>query len=851
MLFRSALSASVVDVGDSIEFEDRSAGEIDRWRWDFGDGTVATAPNVSKVWGAPGRYTVSLTVANEQGSDFASVVIEVVEGLRVPVAEITVPGTEVDLGAPLIFLGSSATDPARFTWDFGDGRTSSGAMVVHVFLEEGIFTVRLTADNDAGTSTALVEILVAPPTLPPSAAIAVLPSIIEVGDIVALSSLSTNSPDTEEWSFGDGDSASGNQVTHTWTAPGTYLLTLTAANAAGTDSVTQTVDVVAELPAPLAQIGSFDASPWVGEPTAFSDVSIDAAAWLWDFGDGGTSTAQNPLHTFTSAGQKVVTLTVSNRNGTDSVSVVVEPRLRPVAGFVASSTAVRAGEEVVFTDGSVNAITWFWSFGDGTVSGAQSPAHTYTAAGSYDVLLTIENATGDSDTSEPVVINVDPAAPLLSGIRALPDDSGVITTLTTVTFEAQVAATSGPIDQYRIDFGDGSAIESGPSARFSHVFAVSGSYEVKMQARGPLGDWSEWVPRTFTVVDPPPPRVRIAASVPTSALVGSAVTLTGEELIGSGPIDNWRWEVRGAGKLWNYTGQTAVHNFAAAGVYEIRLIAEGPVVDAVVSRDITITVPPAPTIVSLTADPSPATVGVLVNFTPVVTGSVTTWEWDFEGGGYVVLPGPTGAHIFNTPGPQTVSLRITGPFGQQDVKSVALTVNPRPSPSVPLASPAGTITTGTTVNLSSTDGSGLLGLIWDWQVSNGTTTFDYPNAGQSINHLFAAAGSWTVTVTATDPLGVVGSAVLFVTVQDPAPPLVASFTWSPPGGPLQIQFTDTSTGPPVDSWSWDFGDPLAIGDSTAPNPLVTYPAPGLYTVTLTVSSGGGPPDAVVVVVTVA
>jgi PKD repeat protein len=842
-----AFSTLAVDVGDSVDFEDRSDGEIDRWRWDFGDGSSATAPNVRKAWGKPGRYTVSLTVANEQGSDTTSVIIEVVESLRPPVAVIEVSTTDVDLGAPLGFVGSSSTDPARFLWDFGDGHASTGSEVVHVFLEEGTVTVRLAAQNDAGSSAAQVEITVTPPTLPPTAIVAALPAIVEVGDAIVLTSLSTNAPDSEEWSFGDGDSASGNEVTHTWTAEGTYLLNLTASNSAGTDTSTATVEVVAELPAPIARIGAFDASPSVGDATVFFDASIDATSWLWDFGDGVTSTAPDSIHTFATAGQKVVTLTVSNRNGSDSTSVIVEPRLVPTAAFVVSSTAVRAGDEVTFTDQSVNAVSWFWDLGDDSFSGLQNPLHAYAAAGTYSVLLTVESATGDSATFGPLVISVDPAAPKLSGIRTLPDNSGSITTLTTATFEAQVDATSGPIDEYQIDFGDGSAVEFSSSPQFGHVYGTNGIYEVRMLARGPLGDWSNAVSRSFTVVDPLPPLIRIASSVPASALVG-AVALVGEELNGSGPIDNWRWEVTGGGSLWNYTGRTAVHNFDAAGVYVLRLIAEGPVVDTVVSRDITITLPPPPTIVSLTATPSPATVGVVVNFSPVVTGSVSTWEWDFEGGGYVSL-GPNGAHIFNTAGSQLVRLRVTGPFGRQDERTVALTISARPTPSTPAAEPVGTIVTGTTVALSSTDGSGLGGLTWNWTVSNGATTFTYANAGSSITHLFALAGSWTVTVTATDALNVSGSAVSFVTVEDPVPPLVASFE-SPSAGPLQIQFKDTSTGPPVDSWSWDFGDALATGDATVAEPLVTYPAPGTYSVTLTVGSGSQPTDSLTKSVTV-
>ena len=826
-------SSTVVSVGREIAFEDRSDGEIERWRWDFGDGTSATTPDATKAWATPGRYRVQLTVANEQGSDAASVFVDVVEGLRAPVAVLTAPKTEVDLGAPVTFRGSSSTDPAAYSWNFGDGRTSTGPNVVHVFLAEGTFRVTLTASNAAGRSTATVDIVVSPPTTAPTAAIGTLPAVIEVGDVVVVSSLSTNSPDSETWSFGDGATATGTRVTHTWETPGNYLLSLTAVNSAGTDTATKTVVVVSELPPPVAVIGDFDEAPWVGAATVFIDASIDATSWLWDFGDGATSTARNPLHTFTSAGEKVVTLTVNNRNGSNSTSVVVEPRLEPTASFFVSSSAIRAGDSVTFTDDSVNAVSWAWDFGDGTTSTVQNPVHTYTTTGTFDVVLRVQNSTGDEGTFGPVSIDVDPAAPRLAGILKVPTDGDTIPTLATSSFAAVVDPTSGPIDAYQIDFGDGSPSMLGSSGTFTHVFNTGGTYVVTMQARGPLGDFSPPVTRAFTVIDPPPPLVSIASSVPASALVGT-VTLTGVENSGSGPIAAWRWEIRQSGSLWEYTGRVVDHVFTEAGVYSLTLIAESPVssvADAVVSRDITITVPPPPDIVSLTASPATATEGVLVQFTPTVTGSVSTWRWNYGEGGGFVTGGSVGEHFFNTAGNKTVTLEVTGPFGQQDVMTVGVTVNPKPSPTVPVAVPGGVVTAGTTVNLTSSDSGGRTGLQWDWTISNGATTIPYTNAGPSIDHVFGTAGTWTVTVRATDSLGVSGTNTASVTVQAP---LTANFTHQQTAVPFQVQFNDTSTGPPVETRSWDFGNGTT---STAANPLVTYLGPGDYSVRLTVTAG--------------
>lgn len=830
-----AFSSTVVQVGGTIEFEDRSDGDIERWRWDFGDGTTASSPDVRHSWAAAGRYTVQLTVANEQGSDRASVEIEVLDLLRPPDAVLTVSDTEVDLGEPVMFSASSTTDPATFDWDFGDGRTSSGAETVHVFLETGTFTVTVTAENAAGTSTAQTQVTVSPPTLRPVAVIGTLPTIIEVGDEVNLTSLSTNSPETEDWSFGDGSTASGAAVTHTWTAEGSYLLTLTATNNAGSDSVTETIEVVAELPPPIADIGDYDESPWVNETTVFIDASLDATSWLWDFGDGATSTSINPLHTFTTPGQKIVTLTVTNRNGSSSKSVIVEPRLEPVAFFEATPRAIRAGQKVSFLDLSDNAASWFWDFGDLTSSTLQNPVHTYNDPGAYPVTLRIDNGSGDLSFYGPVTISVDPAAPALEsvGLDAGPDS--VITTLEFVQFTAVAAAASGPIDGYEIDYGDGTGVFGSAAPTFSHDFAAAGSYTVRMRAHGPLDEWSPWVSRPVTVVDPPPPEVAIDDFTSPQAIGTIPFSFT---KVGGGPLDSVRWEITLGGSLVGaYSDRDISHTFADVGTHTVTLIARSPVPavpDQIVSRDIEIVPPPPPSINSLTATPDPATTGVLVQFPTDVVGAVTTWEWNYEGSWET--GGSIGQHIFNTTGTKTVRLRITDAFDQEVEAQVDLDVNPGPDITPIVVSPPSPVPTGTVVMLSSSDPLGLPGLTWDWRVyptgDSPPATPTQANAGPSISHNFGTAGSWTVSVTATDGNGVSDQEITFVTVVDP---LVAGFSHSPTGGLLEVAFTDTSTGPPVDTWSWDFAG--GVGDPGAANPVVTFPAAGDYLVTLTVWSG--------------
>lgn len=138
-------------------------------------------------------------------------------------------------------------------------------------------------------------------------------------------------------------------------------------------------------------------------PVKFTENSTGSiTSRSWDFGDGGTSTEQNPSHTYTEAGVYTVSLTVTGPGGSDTetksdyITVTVPPA--PVAGF---STNVTNGDEdllVTFADSSSGNITsWLWNFGDGTTSAEQNPSHTYTDAGTYTVTLTVTGA-GGSDT---------------------------------------------------------------------------------------------------------------------------------------------------------------------------------------------------------------------------------------------------------------------------------------------------------------------------------------------------------------------------------------------------------------------------------------------------------------------
>ncbi len=151
-------------------------------------------------------------------------------------------------------------------------------------------------------------------------------------------------------------------------------------------------------------VTAFTASPTAGLApltVQFTDTSTGSpTAWAWTFGDGGTSTAQNPQHTYAAPGLYTVTLTATNEYGSDyELKTDYITVYGPVtAQFTATPTAGIAPLTVQFTDLSTGGPTsWLWTFGDGNTSTSQNPQHTYTTAGTHTVTLTASHPY-DSDT---------------------------------------------------------------------------------------------------------------------------------------------------------------------------------------------------------------------------------------------------------------------------------------------------------------------------------------------------------------------------------------------------------------------------------------------------------------------
>lgn len=328
---------------------------------------------------------------------------------------------------------STGTTPLTYIWDFGDGTSSKLQNPVHTYIRQGVYTVTLIVMNNYGSDTETKTNFIAV-GLAPRAAFSASPTSGNAPLAVGFTDQSAGNPDTWSWNFGDGGSSTLQHPVHTYREGGYYTVILTVSNKYGSSSVSKP-HLIRVNPALNAE---FVAEPRSGNTPLsvwFTDRSTgDPESWSWDFGDGTTSSEQNPVHTYKTAGTTstnafTVTLTIRNRNGDDSEQKVnyITVTQAPVAEFTVDERWGKAPFTVKFRDLSLGKPTsWRWEFGDGTTSTEQHPVHVYPYEGAYDVRLTVANKYGSDSL-------------LKTGSSSLKESKG-IAPATTATITAQVTS---------------------------------------------------------------------------------------------------------------------------------------------------------------------------------------------------------------------------------------------------------------------------------------------------------------------------------------------------------------------------------------------------------------------------
>lgn len=318
--------------------------------WNPGDGSPAVEgeDSFTYIYDVPGTYTAIVTVDDGTTTTTDSVEINV-DGMAPNPLEVTLAAAPTAGSVPLevTFSASSISrlstrqnDVLTYTFDFGDGATtaltgSDNLDISHIYQDPGVYEAQvIVRDADGNLARSSTVITANPPTPPQQGPQAVLNASTDQGNApLTVTFDASGSQDSDgqitsyDWDFGDGESTSGAQVTHTFTQDGTYVVVLTVTNDEGemaTARQTITVGTTSNKPPQAA----FTTTPDTG--TAPLTVVFDASnssdadgiiqAYTWDFGDGDISSGQVVSHTFTTAGTFTATLLVVDDRGAADVS---------------------------------------------------------------------------------------------------------------------------------------------------------------------------------------------------------------------------------------------------------------------------------------------------------------------------------------------------------------------------------------------------------------------------------------------------------------------------------------------------------------------------------------------------
>jgi len=330
--------------------------------------------------------------------------------------------------------------------------------------------------------------------------------------------------------------------------------------------------VTASKSGTLKPVAAFSASPTSGNAplnVIFTDSSTGSpTSWKWNFGDGATSTEQNPAHTYSTQGNYTVALTVSNSAGNNTVTktgyiTVGTTSSKPVVSFWGSPRIGNAPLSVTFKDNTSGSPTaWNWSFGDGTFSTVQNPKHTYSAAGNYIVKLTATNAAGNSTLTKwnYIIVTGTSSQTPTAAFSASPSSGN---TPLSVTF---TDSSTGSPTAWNWNFGDGtsSAVQNPV-----HTYSTAGSYSVTLEVSNSAGS------NTTTKSS----YIKVTANSTTNATI-PVVSFWGSRTSGTAPLTvtftdastntptAWNWNF-GDG---NYsTVQKPRHTYSKAGNYSVTL----------------------------------------------------------------------------------------------------------------------------------------------------------------------------------------------------------------------------------------------------------------------------------------
>jgi len=629
---------------------------------------------------------------------------------------------------------------------------------------------------------------------------------------VSFRDLTTGNPKFWNWDFGNGTLSNVQYPSVTYSTPGTYTVTLVVRNADGTNGITKT-NYITVYASPSAGFSADITTGCVPVNVQFTDKSTsnngNIVSWQWDFGDGTTSTAQNPQKTYSAVGFYSVALTVTSSSGCKSTAVAGR-YIRIVSGVTANfdnskATTCQAPYTINFTNQSAGPgnMSYQWDLGNGTNSSQVNPSTTYAASGNYNVTLTAFSDFGCS-ASITKTLNLNGTT---TAIKA-PD---------TVCQSEHVWFTNNssvkPIKTIW-DFGNGS---KSTNVDDSAIFVNPGDYTIKLY-NAYSGCIDSAIHKLHVRSSPP-----VDFTVTNNFSCKPPLTVNFKDNSPS-PIVDWKWDF-GDGSYGD--GSSTTHTYNAPGIYSIRIVfTDNRGCQGSISKPSIVQItPPTASITNVAAGGC-----VPYTFTPTTNvnaiDGVANWQWDWGDG--TSSTGQNATHTYTTTGTFTVKLTITTNTGCSVTTVLADPVRTGTPPAPNFSISNADICASQPAHFNDLTPQPVD--FWTWDFGDGTTV----NA-QNPDHKYKDTGTFVVKLTAFNNRCPMTSAGQTIHIK----PAVAKFTYKITCGNFTVPFTDkseTDASYGAVTYSWQFGNP-SLGTDNAQNPSFTFPGYGTYPVTLTVTNG--------------
>lgn len=848
--------------GNNFTFTNSSTTGVGvTYLWNFGDGNTSPLAAPSHSYLANGNYTVTLTVS-------ATGSVDAVSSQNVNVSNPSASFSVNNSGNSYNFSASTISG-ATYTWDLGDGSTASTSVVSNKIYTAGNYNVKLVVTATGGckdSSTQTISILPAP-----TAAFTVTSALTQCtkGSLFTFNNTSTSGVGvTYHWNFGDNSTHNIANPTKIYSNPGTYIIVLTVTTSGGSSTATQTVIV---NPSPSVSFSSSVAGS-VATFTNNTTISSGTITYSWDFADGFTSVAPNPIKSFADGSYAVKLIATSNLGCVDSATNTVSVGALPTSAFTVSSASTQCSNSDNFTFSNTSTtgvgVTYLWNFGDGTTSTLYSPTKSYTGAGTFTVSLTVTNAVGSVTSTQSVVVLAGPTVTFATYSNTNSGDS--------YTFVSNSSVPAGTMTYYW-NLGDGTLEDS--TVNVTHTYAAPGTYVVKLIVIG-SGGCSDSSSTTITYC----PKVIAGfnvTSLTSQCVSGNSFTFANTSTNNAGiPASSMVYTWSFGDSTFSSLQNPPAHTYAAWGDYDVKLLVTLTSGSCIVKDSIT-------KLKAVSAEPMPVASYRLIldNFyVPTALLSDTTkrcWHpgydfsyqssstlgrgvmdyfWHFGTSALYFRDGDSSHYInprivFDTASTYPVQLMVVSDKGCKDsVTRIVELSDPRSrfnftidSTTDVYASPVVTVTD------ASYDYGGYL-VAWNWNFGSNASPAGSTSQTPS-SFTYTCGGTKSVVLAVTSDVGcIVDTTRSFVIRIKPHAAFTISAPSYSPNAYVQPTFTynngtTVNDACPSMSYAWNFGDGYT-GTGTTPTHI--YKGSGTYTTTMIATNGnGGKKDTTTQTVTVA